>query len=195
MAIIPTGTTKTFTTTGATTTGVTYNKIIPGKIEAESYTAYQGSIAKEATTDTGGGSNIGWLDTGEYIVYNSVNVLFDGEYTLEIRVSSPTMGGQLKINDAFGSFILVNIPNTGGWQNWVTVKTPKLFLKAGVQNLRVTIITGGFNLNWINFNLAGLAILASSSLSPNTTIAINAVGSVSIGGISFQIPSGFTITL
>ncbi len=45
---------------------------IPGKIEAENYSAMNG-IQTEPTTDTGGGLNVGWIHVGDWLDYN-VNV-------------------------------------------------------------------------------------------------------------------------
>jgi len=41
---------------------------IPAKIEAESYASMAG-VATETTTDTGGGLDVGWIDTGDWMAY------------------------------------------------------------------------------------------------------------------------------
>ncbi len=194
-----TGTTIVITTTATTgvtiTTGVTYNKIIPGKIEAEAYDSQVG-VATQATTDVEGGLNVGWIENNDYMIYN-VNVLYDGDYSVDVQTSSPnTVGGQIKINDASGSFVLINLPNTFGWQKWVkTSSSTKLKLKAGVQNIRITAVTGGFNFNWFELKLTSLNITAGSSLIIGNPITINAVGNLTIGKNIIPLTSGFTITL
>jgi len=46
----------------------------------------------EASTDTGGGYNVGWVSPGEWLTY-AVNVASAGTYTIEVRVASPGAGG------------------------------------------------------------------------------------------------------
>ena len=50
----------------------------------------------EATTDTGGGNNVGWIATGEWLKY-SVNVSTAGTYTLEFRVACSGGGGTFHV--------------------------------------------------------------------------------------------------
>ncbi|MDH3323052.1 MAG: cellulase family glycosylhydrolase, partial [Flavobacteriaceae bacterium] len=50
--------------------------ILPGKIEAEAFMAMDG-LGLEATTDTGGGSNIGYTDAGDFADY-TIHVLNSG---------------------------------------------------------------------------------------------------------------------
>jgi beta-glucosidase len=128
---------------------VSQGKPVPGKIEAESYDAMSG-IQTETCTDTGGGSDVGYIDTGDYMDY-FVNVSTTGSYNVEFRVASAngsTGGLQLKS----GSTVLctVNIGNTGGWQSWQTAGAT-VNLSAGPQTLRVYANNSGWNLNWINF--------------------------------------------
>ncbi|OEZ97224.1 carbohydrate-binding protein [Duganella sp. HH101] len=122
---------------------------LPGKLEAESYVSMAG-VATEATTDTGGGSDVGWIDTNDSMTY-SVNPASAGWYTVQYRVASAVGGGQVVLaqnGKAIGD--TTALPNTGGWQNWTTVYA-HVFLAAGPQSLTVQARAGGFNLNWINF--------------------------------------------
>jgi aryl-phospho-beta-D-glucosidase BglC (GH1 family) len=123
--------------------------VLPGKIEAESYTSMSG-VALEATTDTGGGSDVGWIDANDSMTY-SVNPGSAGWYTVQYRVASAGGGGQVVLTQngkAIGE--TTALPATGGWQTWTTVSS-HVFLTAGVQNLTVQARAGGFNLNWIQF--------------------------------------------
>ena len=122
---------------------------LPGKLEAESYASMTG-VAVEATTDTGGGSDVGWIDTNDSMTY-SVNPASAGWYSVQYRVASAVGGGQVVLaqnGKAIGE--TTALPNTGGWQNWTTVNA-HVFLTAGPQSLTVQARAGGFNLNWINF--------------------------------------------
>ncbi|HLS28167.1 MAG TPA: endo-1,3-alpha-glucanase family glycosylhydrolase [Opitutales bacterium] len=145
---------------------------IPGRIEAEFYdkggqgVAYfdttdfnQGGAFRqdekvdiEATSDAGGGYNLGWVESSEWLKY-TVDVEASGYYDLHFRVARMNAGsGRLTLffDDklAAGS---VELPSTGGWQTWETVVVPAVRLKAGVQTMRLAIEEGFFNLNYIDF--------------------------------------------
>lgn len=122
---------------------------LPGVIEAENYNVGNG-VLSENTEDNNGGLNLGYIDQGDWMDYQ-VDVPVAGSYSVRMRVAS--MGGasgaiQLKL----GSTVLANydVPDTGGWQDWTTV-TKVLYLNAGVQTLRVSAASSGWNINWIDF--------------------------------------------
>jgi hypothetical protein len=121
---------------------------IPGTIQAESYSAMNG-IQTENTSDSGGGTNVGWIDANDWMDY-SVNVASAGSYTISLRVASPNTGGQLQLRNGSTMLTTAAIPNTGGWQNWTTITTTAV-LTAGVQTLRLYATTGGYNINWVQF--------------------------------------------
>ncbi len=123
-------------------------KPIPGKIEAENYDAMNG-IQTESTSDTGGGQNVGWVDTGDWLDYY-VNVAQSGTYTVEYRVASNTATGAIQLRSGQNTLATTAVPNTGGWQTWQTVNAT-VQLTQGEQTLRVHASGGGFNLNWLNF--------------------------------------------
>jgi len=125
---------------------------IPGKIEAESYSAMNG-IQTEPTSDTGGGLNVGWIGVGDWLDY-SVNVQNAGTYTVEYRVASIAATGQLQLQSGGTTLATTAVPNTGGWQTWQTV-TASVTLAAGPQTLRVYASGYDFNINWINFVQGG----------------------------------------
>ena len=118
-------------------------------IQAEDYSAMSG-IQVEATTDTGGGSNVGYTETGDWLAYNSINFPTTGSYLIEYRVASGVTGGRLSSDLNGGTIILgnVDIPNTGGWQNWQTV-TQTVNVNAGTYNFGIYIQNTGMNINWI----------------------------------------------
>lgn len=121
---------------------------IPGKIEAESYSAMSG-IDTENTTDDGGGQNVGWIDGGDWMDYQ-VSVQEAGNYTVALRVASQPGGGQLQLRSGSSTLASVEVPGTGGWQNWTTIST-SVNLGAGNQTIRLHAASGGFNLNWASF--------------------------------------------
>ncbi|RAW00335.1 hypothetical protein DQQ10_14880 [Pseudochryseolinea flava] len=134
---------------------------IPGIVQAESYSAMSG-VQTEATGDTGGGTNVGWIETGDYMDY-AVNVASAGSYTVRFRVAAPATGGQIQLRS--GTTVLASstiTTATGGWQTWATLSTTAT-LAAGTQTLRVYAAVGGFNLNWIEF----------ATSTPVTNLALN----------------------
>ncbi|WP_338869819.1 carbohydrate-binding protein [Spirosoma sp. SC4-14] len=120
---------------------------LPGRVEAENYTAMQG-IQTETTADDGGGQNVGNIDDGDWMDY-SVTVPANGVYTLRFRVANGwSDGAQFQLRNADGSVITtVNVPRTGGIQSWQTIGATA-HLTAGTQTLRIYVVTGAWNLNW-----------------------------------------------
>jgi hypothetical protein len=116
-------------------------------IQAENYSAMSG-VQVEGTTDTGGGSNVGWIDTNDWMAYNNITIPTTGTYTVEYRVASPG-GGRISLDLNGGSTVLgqVNVPATGGWQTWTTI-SHAVTINAGTYNFGIFAQTGGFNLNW-----------------------------------------------
>ncbi|WP_343694500.1 RICIN domain-containing protein [Flavobacterium sp.] len=124
-------------------------------IQAEDYSAMSG-IQVEATTDTGGGSNVGYTETGDWLAYNNINFPTTGSYLIEYRVASAVTGGKLSSDLNAGAILLgnVDIPNTGGWQNWQTV-TQTVNVNAGTYNFGIYIQNTGMNINWIRITKVG----------------------------------------
>ena len=132
-------------------------------IQAEDYSAMSG-IQVEATTDTGGGSNVGYTETGDWLAYNNINFPTTGSYLIEYRVASAVTGGRLSSDLNAGAILLgnVDIPNTGGWQNWQTV-SQTVNVNAGTYNFGIYIQNTGMNINWIKITkvAGGTARMAS----------------------------------
>jgi hypothetical protein len=136
---------------------------LPGTLQAESYSAMNG-IQTETTSDTGGGQNVGWIDANDWMDY-SVNVSTAGSYNVSFRVASGTSGGQMQLRNSSGNVLAtVTITGTGGWQTWTNVTTTAS-LSAGAQTLRLYAVSGGYNVNYVQFTTA-------TTPPPPTTIAI-----------------------
>jgi beta-glucanase (GH16 family) len=125
-------------------------------IQAEDYSAMLG-VQKENTTDAGGGQNVGYIDNGDWMAYNAVNFPTSGTYTVEYRVAS-VGGGRVSLDLNAGAIQLgaVNVPATGGWQNWTTV-SHTVNVNAGTYNVGLFAQTGGFNINWFRITKSGNA--------------------------------------
>ncbi|MBC8081871.1 MAG: cellulase family glycosylhydrolase [Hymenobacter sp.] len=119
-------------------------------VQAESYHAMAG-IQTETTTDTGGGLNVGWLDAGDWMAY-TVTIPEAGNYLIQYRVASPNGGGRISLEQNSGTTVrgTVNVPATGGWQNWTTV-SHTVTLAAGQQDIAIGVGAAGYNINWWSF--------------------------------------------
>lgn len=121
---------------------------LPGRIEAESYTAMYG-IQTESTSDTGGGLNVSWIDDNDWLDYD-VHVSSAGTYIMRFRTAETYGNGIIEIRNASGAVLgTVSVPQTGGWQSWTTISTP-VTLPAGDQTLRLFVKSGAWNFNWFD---------------------------------------------
>ncbi len=145
--------------------------VVPGKVEAEYYdiqnlpnlTCYDtdagnnggalrsDNVDVEVTSDIGGGYNVGWTNTGEWLEY-SIDVQDPGLCAILFRVASKatTSAGSIDISlngvDATGN---VAMPLTGGWQTYTTVVVNNINFSATDTLLRISIPQGGFNINYL----------------------------------------------
>lgn len=105
----------------------------------------------EATTDAGGGYNVAWTVSGEWLAHNNVTFPTTGAYTIAYRVAAPSAGGVISADLNAGAIQLgtTSVPATGGWQSWITVQRT-INVSAGTYNLGTFISSSGFNLNWIS---------------------------------------------
>jgi chitinase len=149
---------------------------IPGRLEAERF-ATQSGTQTETTTDTGGGLNVDYFDTGDWLDY-AVNVATAGTYTLSLRVASATGGATLQLRNSAGTTLgSINVGNTGGWQSWQTITTT-VTLPAGRQTLRLyAAASTGCNVNWLNF---------ASATPPPASTTIQAEAYTSMNGVQLE---------
>jgi hypothetical protein len=127
---------------------------VPGKIEAENFSAVSAGVQAQATTDAGGGLNLGWIYSGDYMDY-SVNVATTGQYKVSFRVAAPGVGASLLLLTSAGAVLTsLNLPKTGGYQTWQTVSAT-ISLNSGIQILRLKSTSGSaWNINWLQFDNA-----------------------------------------
>jgi hypothetical protein len=134
--------------------------VVPGIIEAEDFVAFWDStpgneggqyratdVDVEASSDAGGGFNVGWMDAGEWLEYR-IAVQTAGAYRILCRVASPFGGTTLRVaidGNPIGN--VINVPNTGSWQTWQSVPTSPVDLSPGIHTLRISTGTGWLNLN------------------------------------------------
>ncbi|MFJ9008970.1 glycoside hydrolase family 16 protein [Streptomyces canus] len=130
-----------------------------GTLQAESYNSQSG-VNAEATTDTGGGQDIGSLANGDWALYQNVNFGSTAATQFVARVASGAAGGvsglvEVRLDSRtatpVGSF---SIANTGGWQSWRTVPA-NMSSVTGTHNVYLTFTSGQpadfVNVNWFTF--------------------------------------------
>jgi beta-glucanase (GH16 family) len=129
------------------TTGEIESFAIPGKFEAEDY-LYMEGMQEESCTDDGGGVNMAYINTGDWLEYN-INVQNQGKYYLVTRAASQTSVGNFELlNENQNVLTTVETPKTGGWQNWETIVSEGFQLNQGEQRIRINALANDFNINW-----------------------------------------------
>ena len=165
---------------------------IPGTFEVENFdnggegiayhdmeSANQGSVYRttegvdiQATTDTGGGYNVGWLKTGEWMKY-TVNVNQGGTYTLGIRLANAETGAVMHVEiDGVNVTGSIAVPNTGGYQVWQTLNIPNINLSAGQHVMRVVADApgaSGYTGNLNSFTWTAPGVTQPPTLTPTNT--------------------------
>lgn len=119
-------------------------------IEAEDYYDMSG-IQTESCAE--GGLNVGYIDTGDWMAYSNITIPESGTYTVSYRVAALEGGGRLSLDLNAGSIVLgeLDIPATGGWQNWTTVRH-SVVIDAGTYNVGIYAQQGGWNINWFSIS-------------------------------------------
>lgn len=130
-------------------------------IEAENYSAMAG-VQVEACSE--GGQNVGYIEAADWMAYNGINFPSSGTYLIEYRVASAGGGGRLSADVNSGATILgeLDIPNTGGWQNWTTI-SHTVSVNAGTYPFGIYAQSGGWNINWIRITYQGAAAQPSTA--------------------------------
>jgi hypothetical protein len=173
---------------------------IPGRVQFENYdtggegTSYHDATAGnaggayrnnnvdiQATTDSGGGYDVGWAVAGEWLKY-TVNIASTGTYQLDTRVAQNGTGGRFHLEvDGVAKTSSITLPNTGGWQTFQTITTTGVALTSGIHVVRIVMDANGSsgavgNFNWFSFSASTSA--ASSDSTPYTGTALAVPGKV-----------------
>jgi O-glycosyl hydrolase len=113
----------------------------------------------ESTTDLGGGYDVGYVKSGEWLEY-TIDVQQAATYDLTFRVAAAAAGGKFHVDvGGVNKTGALSVPNTGGWQTWSTVTKTGVSLSAGKQILRIAMDANGStgsvgNFNWLRITKA-----------------------------------------
>lgn len=99
-----------------------------------------------------GGYNVGWNQAGEWLKYN-VDVEKEDNYQVDIRVATDLEGSQIRVwlDDTVDLTGIIDVPKTGGWDNWESVIKEDVSLPAGKHTIKTEMVKGEFDLRSINF--------------------------------------------
>jgi hypothetical protein len=138
----------------------------------------------EATSDAGGGYDLGWTGSGQWFRY-TVKVATAGTYTVGLRVAAPSaVTDALHVSNSSGTNLSgnVNLPSTGGWQTWTTVDVT-VTLPAGQQTLTLNEDNGGWNIHNLSFAAAGINTSAwYEVVNANSGLCASAAGGATANG-------------
>uniref|UniRef100_UPI00373FD1FA carbohydrate-binding domain-containing protein n=1 Tax=Halogeometricum rufum TaxID=553469 RepID=UPI00373FD1FA len=122
----------------------------------------------ESTGDSSGTYNVGWMQQDEWLEY-TVDVTA-GSYDIDLRVASPEGGNRFRVLLGWDELGVVEVPNTGGWQSWTTVTLEDVTLSGGAgQVLRVEVLDGDVNLNWLEFTSNQPTVTETATPTPTET--------------------------
>ncbi|WP_073213233.1 cellulase family glycosylhydrolase [Massilia sp. CF038] len=121
---------------------------VPATLQAEAFTAMSG-IQTETCSDTGGGLNLGHFDADDYVEYK-ISIATAGNFTIDYRVASANGSAGFEVwVDGVKAVGAMAVPNTGGWQTWVTQTSVPVALTTGEHTLRLKSVGKEWNLNWL----------------------------------------------
>ena len=120
----------------------------------------------EASGDVDGGFNVGWIQAGEFLIYD-IDVPQVGTYDVVLRVASPADNQSLDIVVG-GETTRAEFGFTGGWQTYEDVVISGVNLEAGNQELRLNMKSNSFNLNY--FELVPRTLVEVDTTEPTATL-------------------------
>ncbi|MBC7465014.1 MAG: RICIN domain-containing protein [Bdellovibrio sp.] len=135
---------------------VAFKERVAGNQGGASYRADTSDVDIEATSDSGGGYAIAYIDQGEFLTY-SIYVPNAGAYTISSRVSSNRTGSTFRYElDAVDVTGVITAPDTGSFQTYKNVDSKVINFTAGNHRLRAVVTNGygGFNLNYLTISPA-----------------------------------------
>jgi hypothetical protein len=99
------------------------------------------------------GYNVGWIETGDWLNF-TLDVTESGIYDIEISIAAQNAGGLILLSlDDQNITPAMDVPFTGGWQNWQYITANDIYIPSGIHTLKAQFFIGGFNLSSMEFVL------------------------------------------
>ncbi|MEL6925045.1 MAG: carbohydrate-binding protein, partial [Bacteroidota bacterium] len=129
---------------------------IPALIEAEDFAELFNAQVNPAPAGETGGDILGFIGDDTWMEY-AVSVSEAASFELDLRAASPFGVGVIDVLDASGTtLVTINLtPATASFDTYNTYTSAAFDLPAGDYRLRLDVVASAFNLNWIEFRLAG----------------------------------------
>ncbi len=126
------------------------------QIEAEDYSSLSSSTIEIIGTG-GSGSGLGYIENGDYLVFNQID-FGDGATSFKARVAtSGTTNIQLRLNSPSGTLVgTLPVSSTGDW-NAYEEQTCTINKVTGINDLYV-VFTGAVNIDWFTFVAGGTSV-------------------------------------
>ncbi|MBN2175362.1 MAG: glycoside hydrolase family 9 protein [Bacteroidales bacterium] len=121
------------------------------KIEAEDYFEKFGT-QNEATSDEGGGQNVGYVGIGYWLSY-ILDISYTGVYNVIYRHAGWAGDFDVYLNDTL--LQNVSFPKTADWQMWES-DTIEMYFLEGQHIMKMVFNKEGVNLNWYQFEWKSL---------------------------------------
>ena len=108
----------------------------------------------ETSSDSdGNGFQVGFTNDDEWLLF-TVEVQESGFYNIVTRYASTSSGLFSLELDGFPIVDNIILYNTGSYSNFVNKLTQGIYLPAGTYKLKMKMITGGYNLSSVNFDIS-----------------------------------------
>lgn len=142
---------------------------IPAKIEAEDFvdanetssgnsgncasSSVNGNVDIQSTSDTGGGCNIGWTTSGEWLEY-AIDAGSGGNFDINLRLASSQSGKTVNVKLDGSSIGSLTSPSNG-WQSFANRTLSGVSIGSGSHTIRVEMTTGNVNFNYLDIQSNG----------------------------------------
>lgn len=108
----------------------------------------------EACNDfSSNGFNVGWIENGDWLKY-TIDAAQSGLYNINLSLAQPSFGGKIILSlDGQSITSVLDVPVTGGYQNWQFLTVPNIYITSGTHILQTRFFIGDFNFSYLDFVL------------------------------------------
>lgn len=127
---------------------------ISGVVEAEDYYT---NFSCEPAEDANEGGYVGWIDDGDSLIY-TIDVKEEADYVVDYRVQcvDKNKNSAIKLKTDYDNDYILTTALGNDTTEWKNVKdTNTIHLKAGTYKMKLLLVDGGFNLNYIKIYKKG----------------------------------------